>query len=110
MNVGKSAAIARGIRIFLEEDGNEVGHAYLYIMHNDLHDQPFGLLEDVFVADSHRSQGLGSQLVNTAIETAQTENCYKLIATSRSSRSTLHDWYKKLGFQSYGIEFRINFS
>jgi GNAT superfamily N-acetyltransferase len=37
-------------------------------MHNDLHDRHFGLLEDLFVEDDYRGQGLGSKLLKEVIE------------------------------------------
>ncbi|PSB22354.1 GNAT family N-acetyltransferase [filamentous cyanobacterium CCP2] len=101
---------AAGIRLSVDEDGKEVGRAYLYIMQNDLHDEPFGLMENVWVDETYRGQGIGSDLVNTIIQQAKEKGCYKLIATSRSSRSQVHELYKRLGFEAYGIEFRMNFS
>lgn len=40
---------ARGIRFSIERDGSEIARAYLYVLKNDLHTAPFGLLEDVHV-------------------------------------------------------------
>jgi hypothetical protein len=51
---------ARGIRFSIRTERGEVARAYLYIMTNDLHAEPFGLLEDVFVAESERGGGLVS--------------------------------------------------
>ena len=99
---------ARGIRFSLVEDGREIARAYLYIMHNDLHQEPFGLLEDVYVDENYRGSGLGTQLVNKIISAAKEQNCYKLIATSRKSRLKVHQLYEKLGFISRGYEFRID--
>ena len=77
-------------------------------MSNDLHATPFGLLEDVFVAESQRGNGLGTQLVREVIAAAREAGCYKLIATSRTSRPRVHELYERLGFQNYGLEFRLN--
>ena len=41
------------------------------------------------------------------IEEAKNIGCYKLIACSRYSRPQIHEWYKKLGFEDYGKEFKI---
>lgn len=109
MNIETRVSNAQGIRISVKSDDVEIGRAYLYIMHNDLHDRPFGLMEDVYDADSHRGQGVGSELVRTVVATAREANCYKLIATSRTSRSNVHALYQKLGFALHGIEFRIDF-
>lgn len=102
---------ARGIRLSIGRNGVEVAHAYLYILTNDLHDHPFGFLEDVSVREEYQGKGIGNELVAAIIERAQVEGCYKLLATSRNdgSRQTVHDWYLRLGFRDYGTEFRMNF-
>jgi GNAT superfamily N-acetyltransferase len=60
-------------------------------MTNDLHEAPFGLMEDVFVAESERGSGLGTALVREVIAAARDAGCYKLIATSRASRPKVHE-------------------
>lgn len=99
---------AKGIRFSIEDGGQEVAHAFLYIMHNDLHTEPFGLLEDVFVVEEQRGRGFGTRLITQVIDIAREFRCYKLIATSRTSRSDVHRLYTQLGFASYGIEFRLD--
>ncbi|MBU2542002.1 GNAT family N-acetyltransferase [Patescibacteria group bacterium] len=97
------------IKFTAEDDDKEVGRAYLYLIHNDLHEEPYGLLEDVFVEGECRSQGIGRELVLAVIEEAKVQKCYKLIGTSRYSRENVHRFYKSLGFKDHGIEFRIDF-
>lgn len=101
--------ISSGVRFSLREAGREVGHAYLYILRNDLHDKPFGLMEDVFVDESQRGRGGGSSLVLHLVEAAQRRSCYKLIGTSRFERENVHRMYDRLGFRRHGIEFRKEF-
>ena len=108
MNFEHNDVEAKGIRISITDDGFEVGRAYIYLMHNDLHDRPFGLMEDVYVEESYRGKGIGSELVGKVIEIAKDSNCYKLIATSRISRPKVHELYQKLGFSQQGFEFRID--
>ncbi|MEM6835255.1 MAG: GNAT family N-acetyltransferase [Cyanobacteria bacterium P01_C01_bin.120] len=108
MNFEAQLVKASGKRIAIQDQGKEVGRAYIYLMHNDLHEQPFGLMEDVFVEPAYRGQGMGSALVKRVIELAKEANCYKLIATSRTSRPQIHDLYKQLGFTQHGVEFRLN--
>jgi GNAT superfamily N-acetyltransferase len=86
----------------------EIARAYLYVMTNDLHEEPFGLLEDVFVDEAQRGSGLGTAMVTEVIAAAREAGCYKLIATSRASRPSVHELYEHLGFEQYGIEFRMN--
>lgn len=107
--INTEVVTARGIKFFLLENNLEIARAYLYFLHNDLHQEPFGLLEDVFVAQSHRGEGLGTELVEQVIQAAKQHGCYKLIATSRTSRPKVHKLYERLGFQKRGTEFRIDF-
>lgn len=109
MDVDRKMLAAHGIRFSVSSDGVEVARAYLYLMHNDLHQEPFGLMEDVYVDESQRGGGLGTQLVNEIVAAAKENGCYKLIATSRDSRPKVHDLYRRLGFSDHGREFRIDF-
>lgn len=97
-----------GIKILAEDGGEVLGSVYLYMMFNDLHKEPFGFLENVFVKEESRGKGVGSGLVRAAIFEAKKQNCYKLICTSRRENSELHGWYERLGFKDYGKEFRID--
>lgn len=108
MKVDRQNRAATGIRFSISADGREVARAYLYVMTNDLHDAPFGLLEDVFVDESQRGSGLGTTLVKEVISAAQEAGCYKLIATSRTSRPKVHELYERLGFEKHGVEFRMD--
>ena len=110
MNIRESEAKCSGIKFSVKNDGGEeVGRAFLYLMHNDLHEEPFGLLEDVFIKESERGGGIGTELVKNVIKKAEEVGCYKLIATSRHSRPKVHALYEKLGFENHGIEFRMEF-
>src|SRR5688572_19234941 len=108
MKVNREARTAEGIRFSIASEKGEVARAYLYLMHNDLHSEPFGLLEDVYVDETERGSGLGSSLVKEVISAAREAGCYKLIATSRHSRPRVHDLYQELGFKDHGLEFRID--
>lgn len=97
-----------GIRFSVQEKDREIGRAYLYVMPNDLHTEPFGLLEDVYIDPEKRGRGIGRKLIEDVIARARKAGCYKLIATSRHSRPQVHKLYRKLGFNEHGVEFRIN--
>lgn len=109
MEITSKIIDAKGIKFSLTEGETEIARAYLYLMHNDLHQEPFGLLEDVYVDRNQRGKGLGSKLVREIIQTAREQGCYKLIATSRASRTQVHQLYTRLGFIERGLEFRIDF-
>ncbi len=96
------------IKVTAEENGEILGSAYLYIMFNDLHKEPFGFLENVFVEEKSRGKGIGTKLIEKAITEARGQNCYKIICTSRYENEKVHGLYKKLGFKDYGKEFRMD--
>lgn len=109
MKINQKEINSKGVKFFIEKDGKEIGRAFLYLMNNDLHEAPFGFVEDVFVQEEYRGQGLGKKLVTALIEEARKQKCYKLIATSRYAREKVHTLYKNIGFTDWGREFRINF-
>lgn len=100
---------ASGIKFTAQEDGRAIGRAFLYILKNDLHKEPFGFLEDVFVQEDYRGRGIGKSLVRSAISEARALGCYKLICTSRTEKPQVHKFYETLGFKDCGKEFRIDF-
>jgi len=109
MQIKKKKGNASGLKLSLNsKQGGEIGRAYVYFLKNDLHEKPFGLLEDVFVEKEYRNRGLGTLIIKTAIEEASRKKCYKLIATSRRLRTEVHKLYRKIGFKSYGLEFRMD--
>ena len=107
--IEKKSVRAEGIKFFIKNDGKEVARAFLYIMNNDLKKEPFGLLEDLFVDENLRGQGIGTELLNMVISEAKKLGCYKLVATSRYEREGVHKMYEKNGFKKFGIEFKMYF-
>lgn len=108
INIQEDKQSSQVIRFFVTKDGQEVGHVYLYFIKNDIHDRSYGLVEDLFVHESWRKQGIGKQLMQKAIEEAKKQNCYKVILQSRHANTLVHDWYLKLGFKNHGYNFRMN--
>lgn len=97
-----------GIKFILKNETNIIGRAYLYILYNDLHSEPFGFIEDVFIDEEFRGQGLGTKIINQIIKRAEELGCYKIIMTSRYSNEKVHKLYSQLGFEDRGKEFRLN--
>lgn len=109
MHIQKITKSTKIVRFFVTENSTEIGRASLVLVWNDLHKEPYGLLEDVFVDPPHRGQGIGQQLVEAVIGEAKARGCYKLIGMSRNERDPVHAWYQSLGFIEYGKEFRMDF-
>ncbi len=99
---------ADAIKLTCWEGGLCVAGMYLYLIRNDSHEEPYGLLEDLLVKEEHRKKGIGSALVKEALAEAKRLGCYKVIGTSRLARENVHRFYEKLGMKKYGFEFRID--
>lgn len=108
MNIQKIKVQSEAIKFEIIDNNKMIGRVYLYLIKNDLHENSYGLLEDLFVDEAYRKQGIGGQLVQAVIAEAKKLGCYKLVGTSRNSRAEVHEFYKKLGFEEYGKEFRID--
>ena len=97
------------IRISLREQGKEIAHAFLYLIRNDHHKKPYGLLENVLVEEAFRGKGFGKKIVQEVIQEAKRQGCYKLVCTSWNSKLEVHKFYLDLGFKEHGKEFRREF-
>ncbi len=94
------------------------GWAYFYplINSNGLYERA-GYIEDVFVNERFRGNGIGEELVKAVIRKAQfidkdydgdvISACSKLVGTTRSQE--LVKWYEHMGFSQHGYSFRMDF-
>lgn len=96
------------IKLEIKDGKKIVGRVFLYIIYNDLHKKPYGLMEDLFVNEKYRGAGLGKKLLLKVVTEAKKRKLYKLIGTSRSARKEIHKFYEKHGFNKYGAEFRMD--
>ena len=96
------------VKITVQDNEKEVGRVWLYVLQNNTHKEPYGLLADIIIDEQYRGGGWGTKLVQEAIEEAKKIGCYKIIATTRNSREVVCAWYEKFGFKKYGVEFRMD--
>ncbi len=97
------------LRISVQEHGQEVGSAFLSIIYNDKHADPYGLMENVYVSPEYRGKGFGTLLVKELILQAKKVGCYKLIGQSRYGKEGVHQLYIRQGFLDHGKNFRMDF-
>jgi GNAT superfamily N-acetyltransferase len=108
MDIGIDDISTTARKVSIKINNQEIARARIYCIKNDLHQEPYALLEDVHVMEEFRSLGYGTKIVQLAIQEAKNLGCYKLIGTSRHSRDKVHQFYEKLGFTHHGKEFRMN--
>jgi len=97
------------VKFSATENGQVVGWAYLYLISNERHEEPYGLMENVYVEQEFRGKGIGTSLVTAVIEEAKKQGCYKIICASNLDAARVHDLYQSFGFQKQGYEFRLDF-
>ena len=112
-NITADRAKAVGLKFICRDGGKGrggrvIGRAYLYVLRNDLHDRPYGYVEDLYVDPSQRGAGLGAQMMEQLIKLARAHGCYKVTATSKDARKAAQALYDKLGFVRHGVEFRLD--
>jgi GNAT superfamily N-acetyltransferase len=96
--------------VVAELDGQVVGAADLIIMPNLSHRAtPWAMMENVIVDERMRRRGIARALVTHLVNLARESGCYKIGLSSDRRRTEGHRLYESLGFDQYGLGFRIYF-
>jgi GNAT superfamily N-acetyltransferase len=98
---------ARQYLAVAERDGVIVGTLQLtFIPGLSLKGAMRAQIEGVRVASSARGTGLGSQLIEWAVDEARARGCRMVQLTTNNSRTDAHRFYEKLGFEPTHIGFK----
>src|SRR5947209_6629611 len=85
-----------------------VGTFALLIMDNLAHlGKKSAVVEDVGVLPEFQGQGVGKIMMQSAMQEAKKNSCYKLVLSSNAKREGAHHFYDSLGFERHGYSFRI---
>ena len=60
--------------------------------------RPFAIIENVVTHPDYRRMGLGKKIIETAIDYAKNQNCYKVMLLSNTKRKDAHKFYETIGF------------
>jgi len=83
-----------------EAEGRVVGTIHVLIFRHLGHGvRPGAIVENVIVAATMRSRGIGEHLLGAARAIALREGCYKIALTSRMHRTGAHRFYQRLGWK-----------
>jgi N-acetylglutamate synthase-like GNAT family acetyltransferase len=83
----------------VELDGALCGTAFLTLCRDAMYgDQPFGVVENVVVAESARGRGAGRALLSELERAARAAHCTKLMLLSSSARREAHAFFRHLGY------------
>ena len=76
--------------------------------------QPYGVLENVVVAEAQRGQHIGSRLMVHVEEICRSHDCSKMMLLSTASRAQAHRFFAQHGFSSANkrgfVKYRSQFS
>jgi GNAT superfamily N-acetyltransferase len=65
------------------------------------------IIEGVRVHADERGSGLGTRLIEWAVEESRRQNCQLVQLTSDSSRTDAHRFYERLGFTASHVGFKL---
>lgn len=65
------------------------------------------IIEGVRVQSGERGGGLGTQLIEWAVEQSRAENCQLVQLTSDVTRTDAHRFYERLGFTASHVGFKL---
>jgi GNAT superfamily N-acetyltransferase len=61
--------------------------------------RPYGLIENVVTHAAYRQRGIGTKLLQHALQTAWDNNCYKVMLLTGSRLEETHRFYERAGFK-----------
>ncbi|MDL5202602.1 GNAT family N-acetyltransferase [Streptomyces sp. ALI-76-A] len=65
------------------------------------------IIESVRIHADERGSGLGTQLIEWAIDTSRRQNCQLVQLTSDNTRTDAHRFYERLGFTASHVGFKL---
>lgn len=65
----------------------------------------FAIIENVVVRPGVQRAGIGRKMMETAMQLASDNHCYKVMLSSNKKREAAHAFYDSLGFERHGVSF-----
>ncbi len=94
--------------IIAEKDGEVIGTLQISLLPGlPRFGMKRGILENVHIRADQRGTGLGTQMVQWAIERCREANCGMVQLTSNKVRTDAHRFYRKLGFSQSHEGFKL---
>ena len=90
-----------GTKVFcVEIDNKLVAATTIHVLPNMTYGgRPYGLIENVIISQNYRRLGIGSKVMQQAIDHAWSKKCYKIMLLTGQHREAAK-FYEKLGFSS----------
>lgn len=110
----RSASIRKAINnpngelLVAEVDSQIAGFIHQVFFEDPLHAGLNSLVTDLFVKEEHRRKGIGSKLLNKALESAKTREVKEVHVTTLEDNKKAMTFYEKHGFNRTGVLFEFN--
>jgi PhnO protein len=88
-----------------EEKGELIGFISFRARYVVRYKKPIGEVEELFVSENYRKQGIGGKLIKKIEQVAKKFKCQRIYIESRFSRKTAHKFYVNLGYKKFGYYF-----
>jgi ribosomal protein S18 acetylase RimI-like enzyme len=108
MKIEKEKLKSSCYRFSVKKGEQEVGRVYVYLIRNDIHKRPYAFIEDVHIAEGHRGQGVGKELMKLVQEEVKEMNCYKIVLCCKHENSKAYKFYEGLSYKDMGTKFRVD--
>ena len=63
---------------------------------------------EIIVTENHRGIGIGKSLIDSCIEIAKKEKCFRIRLESGNQRKDAHKFYKKIGFEQSALSYTMS--
>ncbi len=84
--------------LLAEEEGNIVGLINVHFRNTLFHPGPSALIDELVVDTRFRGRGIGTALIESAIEEAKRRGCVEIEISTESDNTSAIEFYKKRGF------------
>jgi len=96
-------------RVYVAERKGRVGGTFALLIMDNLANGgiPSGIVEDVAIARAFQGRGMGTAMMQFAINECQRLGCYKMMLSTNKKRTSAHRFYESLGFSRHGFSYRV---
>ena len=99
----KSNAVANyfksGSRVFVARDGNCIEGFIWVVYYEHIKNKGIGIIEELYIDDKYRKNGIGKRLVSKAIEYLKKRDVLVVIVTTSPHMINAKRFYKAVGFK-----------
>lgn len=96
--------------IYVADNNNQlVGFISFSIKDVVRYPEPIGTLDEMFVMEKYRKQGIGNKFMEIFETKLKELKCYGVFMESGKDLKTAHKFYEKLGYKNYGYYFAKRF-